>query len=113
METPVEVGELLTILHDTEEKLSALVGRSEAEALLLLNDGILAERDRRGRAALEKFAHDLSNILAPVQMSAYLLHLHVEGGEGEEILSAMEASVTQGMELVQRAFGLARDGARK
>jgi len=62
------------------------------------------------REAIRKLAHDFSNVLAPVQMSAYLLRTHVEGEEGEEILNAMEASVVQGMDLVRQAQAIARGG---
>jgi signal transduction histidine kinase len=103
-----EVDSLLQSLKEFETQLRDLVGSDQAESLLVREMEVFASRDQRYRVSMERFAHDLSNVLAPVQMSAYLLRLHVEGGEGEEILSAMEESVTHGLDLVQEALALAR-----
>jgi signal transduction histidine kinase len=103
-----EVDHLLRSLRESEARLRDLVGSEEAEALLLREMEGVAAWDQRYRIAIEKFAHDLSNVLAPVQMSSYLLRLHVKGDEAEEILSAMEASVARGLEIVHQAFSLAR-----
>jgi len=107
-----EVNNLLHSLKEFEARLRDLVGSDEAEVLLVREMEVFSSRDQRYRASMERFAHDLSNVLAPVQMSAYLLRLHVEGGEGEEILSAMEQSVTHGLDLVRQALSLARVEAR-
>ena len=103
-----EVDALLRTIGNAEAELRRLVGDAEAQALLR-SAHASSGAGREYRTDFERFAHDLSNILAPVQMSAYLLRIHVEGGEGEEILSAMEASVAQGLELVRRALTFARE----
>lgn len=105
-----EVDNLLRTIRDSENRLADLVGSEEAEALLLREMKSIAARDLRYRGSLEKLAHDLSNVLAPVQMSSYLLRIHVNGGEGEDILTAMEESVTHGLDIVRQALALARNG---
>jgi signal transduction histidine kinase len=105
-----EVDDLLRSIRDSEARLLDLVGSERAEALLLREMQAIAARDQRYRGSLEKFAHDLSNVLAPVQMSSYLLRIHVNGGEGEEILTAMEESVNHGLDIVRQALALARNG---
>jgi signal transduction histidine kinase len=103
-----EVDNLLHSLKEIEARLRDLVGSDQAEAILIREMEVFASRDQFYRLSIEKLAHDLSNVLAPVQMSAFLLRLHVEGGEGEEILLAMEQSVTHGMDLVRQTLALAR-----
>jgi signal transduction histidine kinase len=112
MEGTDEVGHLLHSIRASEARLRDLVGSEQAEALLLREMEVITARDQRYRVSIEEFAHDLSNVLAPVQMSSYLLRLHVEGGEGEEILAAMEESVANGLDLVRQALELARTGRR-
>lgn len=107
-----EVDHLLQSLRESEARLCDLVGSAQAEALLVREMGVIAAWDQRYRVSIEKFAHDLSNVLAPVQMSSYLLRLHVEGSEGEEILTAMESSVAHGLEIVRQAFSLAQREGR-